>query len=112
MAKTTIILHSDSLGRGSDELGKTMTGSFLRKLWASNKKPDTIIFYNSAVHLLTEKSLVLDALAGLSKAGVDLVACQTCIGFYEIEKKIVVGRIVEMAEIVSILMKSDSVITP
>ena len=112
MMKTTIILHSESLGRGSDELGKTMTGSFLRKLWASDKKPDTIIFYNSAVHLLTDKSSVLDSLSGLSKAGVDLVACQTCIGFYEIEKNIVVGRIVEMQEIVSILMKSDKVITP
>jgi intracellular sulfur oxidation DsrE/DsrF family protein len=105
-------LHSESLGRGSEELGKTMTGSFLRKLWASAKKPDTIIFYNSAVHLLTDKSMVLDALNGLSKAGVDLVACQTCIGYYEIEKHIVLGRIVEMAEIVSILMKSDTVITP
>ena len=112
MMKTTIILHSESLGRGSDELGKTMTGSFLRKLWASDKKPDTIIFYNSAVHLLTNKSSVLDSLSGLSKAGVDLVACQTCIGFYEIEKNIVIGRIVEMQEIVSILMKSDKVITP
>ena len=112
MTKTIILLHSESLGRGSDELGKTMTGSFLRKLLASDKKPDTIIFYNSAVHLLTDKSSVLDALSGLTKAGVDLVACQTCIGFYEIEKKIVVGRIVDMTEIVSILMKSDTVITP
>ncbi len=64
MTKTTMILHSESLGRGSDELGKTMTGAFLRKLWASAKKPDTIIFYNSAVHLLTDKSSVLDALTG------------------------------------------------
>jgi len=112
MSKTAIILHSESLGRGSNELGKTMTGLFLRKLWASAKKPDTIIFYNSAVHLLTDKSSVLDALSGLTKAGVDLVACQACIGFYEIEKKIVVGRIVDMTEVVSILMKSDQVITP
>lgn len=111
MTKTTIILHSEALGRGSDELGKTMIGGFLRKLWASSKKPDTIIFYNSAVHLLTNQSLVLDALTGLSKAGVDLVACQTCIGFYEIEKNLVIGRIVDMQEIVSILMKSDRVIT-
>jgi intracellular sulfur oxidation DsrE/DsrF family protein len=112
MTKTTIILHSESLGRGSDDLGKTMTGVLLRKLWASDKKPDTIIFYNSAVHLLTDKSSVLDALSGLSKAGVDLVICQTCVGFYEIEKKIVVGRIIDMTEVVSILMKSDKVITP
>ena len=112
MTKTTIILHSESLGRESGELGKTMIGSFLRQLWASPKKPDTIIFYNSAVHLLTDSSAVLDALYGLSKAGVDLVACQTCIGFYEIEKKLMIGRIVDMQEIVSILMKSDKVITP
>ncbi|KYK21806.1 response regulator SirA [Thermoplasmatales archaeon SM1-50] len=112
MTKTTIILHSESLGRGNDELGKTMTGAFLRKLWASAKKPDTIIFYNSAVHLLTNRSPVLDALSGLSKSGVDLVACQTCIGFYEIEKKLTIGRIVDMQEIVSILTKSEKVITP
>ncbi len=112
MIKTTIILHSESLGRGSEELGKTMTSSFLLKLWGSDRKPDTIIFYNSAVKLLTEKSPVLDSLTGLSKAGVDLVACQKCIGFYDIEKKIVVGRIVEMTEIISILMKSEKVITP
>jgi intracellular sulfur oxidation DsrE/DsrF family protein len=112
MTRTTVILHSESLGRGSDELGKNMTGAFLRKLWASAKKPDTIIFYNSSVHLLTDKSSVLDALTGLSKAGVEIVACQTCIGLYEIEKKIVIGRIVDMTEIVSILMKSDTVITP
>jgi selenium metabolism protein YedF len=110
--KTTIVLHSETLGSGSDELGKMMMGSFLRKLWASEKKPDTIIFYNSAVHLMTEKSSVLDALSGLSKAGVDLIACQTCVGFYEIEKKLVIGRISEMQELVSILMKSEKVITP
>jgi len=112
MAKTTIVLHSESLGRGSDELGKTLTGSFLRKIWASGKKPDTIIFYNAAVHLLIEKSSVLDALSGLSKAGVDIVACKTCLGFYDIENKIVIGRATDMTEIVSLLMASDTVITP
>jgi len=112
MEKTTILLHSDSLGRGSDELGKTLIGSFLRKLWASETKPDTIIFYNSAVHLLTDTSLVLDALSGLSKAGVDLVACKTCIGYYDIEENLVVGRLSDMQDIVSIIMKSDTVITP
>lgn len=112
MTKTAIILHSEVIGKGNDELGKTMMGGFLRKLWASDKKPETMIFYNSAVNLLTNQSAVLDALSGLSKAGVDLVACQTCIGFYEIEKKLAIGRIIDMQEVVSIIMKSDKVITP
>jgi hypothetical protein len=50
----------------------------------------------------------VDALTG---PGRYLVACQTCIGFFEIEK-IVIGRIVDMTDIVSILTKSDTVITP
>ena len=110
--KTTIILNSESIGKGNDELGKMMMGSFLRKLWASDKKPDTILFYNSAVYLLVEGSAVLDSLHGLSKAGVDLVACRNCIGFFELDKKMVIGRISEMQDVVSILMKSDKVITP
>jgi len=51
-------------------------------------------------------------LTGLSKAGVDLVVCQACIGFYDLEKRLVIGRIVTMQDVVSIFMKSDKVITP
>jgi selenium metabolism protein YedF len=109
---TTIIIKSQFLGIGNDELGNTLMGSFLRKLWASNKKPDKILFYNDGIKLLAEKSAVLDALEGLSKAGVDLVGCTTCVKYYQLDNKIVVGRMGDMVEIVSILMKSDKIITP
>ncbi|MFO7677850.1 MAG: DsrE family protein [Thermoplasmatota archaeon] len=110
--KTTIILHSESLGKGDEKLGKILMASFLRKLWGLQKKPDVMIFYNSAVNLLTDTSSVLDALDALSKDGVDLIGCKTCIGFYNIEQKLSIGRMVDMQEIVSLLMKSDRVITP
>jgi selenium metabolism protein YedF len=109
---TTIIINSQYLGKGNDDLGKTLMGSFLRKLWASDKKPDKIIFYNESIHLLTEKSAVLDALDGLSKAGVDLLACTTCVKHFQLDNKIVVGRMSDMVEIISLLMKSDRIITP
>jgi len=109
--KTTIILNSESLGRGNEKLGKQLMGSFLRKLWASGKKPDMIIFYNSAVKLLAQGSSVLDALDALSKAGVDLVACGTCVEYYKLNDKITVGRVSDMQEIVSIMLKSEKVIT-
>lgn len=108
---TTIIINSQGLGRGDDELGKTVMGSFLRKLWASTIKPDHIIFYNNAVYLLMQKSGVLDALDGLSKAGVDLVACGTCVKFFNLEGKMAVGRVSDMVEIVSLLIKSEKVVT-
>jgi selenium metabolism protein YedF len=107
----TLVIRSEFLGSGSDELGERLMGSFLRKLWAEDAKPATIIFYNSGVKLVAEGSTVLDALTELHAAGVDLVACGTCAGYFEIKDSVRVGRISDMREIVSLLMNSESVIT-
>lgn len=56
-------------------------------------------------------SSVLDALDVLAEAGVDLIACGTCVAFYKLKDKIFVGRISDMLEIVSTLMNSEKVIT-
>lgn len=110
--KTIIILHSEVLGRGDDKLGTMMMGSFLRKLWAHSEKPDAIIFYNTAVRLLLKGSPVLDALTGLADGGVDLIACSTCINFFNVKEEMRIGRIGEMPELVSLLLGSEKVITP
>ena len=110
--KTIIVLNSDILGRGDDKLGAMMMGNFLRKLWAYPVKPDAIIFYNTAVKLLLKGSTVLDALTGLADGGVDLVACSTCINFFNVKEEMRIGRIGEMPEIVSLLLGSEKVITP
>jgi selenium metabolism protein YedF len=107
----TLVIRSEFLGSGSDELGERLMGSFLRKLWAEDTKPDTIIFYNSGVKLVAEKSTVLDALTELHAAGVDLVACGTCASYFEIKDRIKIGRVSDMREIVSLLMSSESVVT-
>ena len=110
--KTAIILKGETLGDGDDLLGKQLMGSFLRKLWNSKEKPDSILFYNSAVRLLASGSVVLDALEGLSNAGVDLVACGTCVGFYRLGDTMKTGRVSDMQEIVGILLQAEKVVTP
>jgi len=110
--KTTILLNSETLGRGDDELGKKLIGSFLSKIWMLDEKPDAIIFYNSAVKLLSKDSSALDALISISESGVDLIACGTCVGVFNLEGKLAVGRVSDMLEIVRILTKSEKVITP
>jgi selenium metabolism protein YedF len=107
----TFILNSETMGQGNDKVGKKLIGNFLRKLWASNTKPTTIIFYNSAVKLLAEGSPCLDAIDAVSNAGVDLVACGTCVGVYDLEDKLKYGRVSDMQSIVNIMMTSDKVIT-
>jgi selenium metabolism protein YedF len=108
---TTVVVNRDTLGHGSDELGQALVGNFLRKLWASEQHPAAIVFYNSGVRLLSAGSAVLDALDGLARGGVDLIACGTCVRFYGLEERMAAGRVSDMQEIVSRLMESDRVIT-
>ena len=109
--KTTVVIHSDAMGREDDELGKRLTGAFLRKLQIMDRKPDTIIFYNSAVKLTAEGSTVLDALQELEKAGVELLACGTCVQFFDLDDRVAAGRVSNMMEIATTLMESDKVVT-
>jgi hypothetical protein len=54
--KTVMVIGSSSLGSGDDELGVRLMEAFLRKVWASEMKPDAMLFYNSAVTLLAQQS--------------------------------------------------------
>lgn len=105
-----VVLSSQYMGRGSDKLGQKLMGSFLRKLWASENKPDVMLFYNSAVLLLAEGSAVLDALTGLSDDGVELVACGTCCQHFDISDRLEAGRISDMEEIVETMLTAEIVI--
>lgn len=109
--KKTIIITNEVMGNGPEELGKTIMGYFLRKLAAEENKPQTIVFYTAGVKLLAKGSPVLDAIDALSKAGIDLIACGTCVNYYKLADKIEPERISDMPTIISTLTKSDSVIT-
>lgn len=105
------ILNSNLFGVGDKQLGEKLMGAFLKKIWARDEKPEAIIFYNSAVKLLAKESMVLDVLDGLYVAGVELLACGTCIDYYDLKDKMVVGHVSNMEEIVDYMMKAKSVVT-
>lgn len=106
-----IIINSMYMGDGDKDLGTTLIGSFLRALWSKDVKPYAIILYNSGVKLAGPDSVVLDALNGLREAGVDILACGTCIKYYELENLANAVRISNMQEITEIIMKARSIVT-
>ena len=109
--KKTILITSEFLGAGDDELGAMLMGSFLRKLCTREVLPLEIIFYNSAVKLLAEGSTVLDAIERLSKKGVGLTACGTCVNHFGLADKMEPVNIGDMAGIIFELMSSEHVVT-
>ena len=109
--KRTIVINSEFLGKGSDELGQKLMLSFLRTLLTLERKPDKMIFYNSGVKLLAEGTPTLEILNELNRVGVRLVACGTCVGFFKLDDKISKERISNMQEIATQLLELASVVT-
>lgn len=108
---TVVVLNADSMGRGDDALGAKLVGSFLRTLTTVDPKPEAIVFYNGAVKLLGPGSALLEPLRQLEDAGVDLLACLTCLEFHALTGKIAVGHVSNMREIVQRTMAAAKVIT-
>ncbi|MBC8213876.1 MAG: sulfurtransferase-like selenium metabolism protein YedF [Candidatus Marinimicrobia bacterium] len=107
----TFIINSEFMGIGDDKLGAKLTISFFRKLGLLNQQPDFILLYNSGVKLMSKDSPILNELQILFNNGVEILGCGTCITSYKLDEKINVGQISTMHDIVSVMTKSDSVIT-
>jgi selenium metabolism protein YedF len=108
---TVVILNGESMGRGDDVLGAKLVASFLRTLGAVDPKPEALVFYNAAVKLLGRGSGSLDALRALDDAGVDLLACVTCLEFFQLTDALAVGHVSNMREIVQRTLGASKVIT-
>ena len=106
-----IIVNADHMGRGDEELGAKLLANFLRTLAAIDPKPDAIVFYNSAVKVLGPASASVESLKQLEDAGVDLLACITCLEFFALTEKIQVGHVSNMREIGQLLMAAEKVVT-
>ena len=105
-----LFIDSDSLGRGSEELGKILMRSLLQTLEQMEPRPKTIIFLNSGVKLACEGSEVLEDLQEFSKKGVEILSCGTCLDYFGIKKKLLVGKVSNMFEILNSFASAGKVI--
>ena len=106
----TVFVDSDSLGRGSEELGNILMRSFMHTLGESAVKPGKIIFINSGVKLACEGSEVLEDLRQFSLEGTEILSCGTCLDYFGLKEKLKVGRISNMYEILNSLAQAGKVI--
>ncbi len=105
-----VLVPSDGMGRGDDELGGILIRSFLHTLEEVEPLPDTIIFLNAGVKLTVEGSLVVEDLEALEERGVEILACGTCLGHFGLKDKIVVGQVSNMYSIAEALLGAGSVV--
>lgn len=107
-----IVISSDQMGRGSEELGKTLLKGFLYAVTQQDELPKTMLFYNSGVYMTCEDSPSLEDLKSLEAQGVTIMSCGTCLNYYGMTEKLKVGSVTNMYDIVETMEKADSLIKP
>lgn len=108
--ETAIIISSDKLGSGDDKLGEALMKSYLFALSESSNLPTNLVFLNGGVKLVVEESPCLESIEKLSKEGVNILSCGTCLDFYGLKEKLAIGEITNMYTIVELMNKSQNTI--
>ena len=107
---TLLLIASNSLGRGDEELGDILMRSFIHTLGEVTPKPNRIIFINSGVKLVAKGSEVIDDLHALKDQGIEILACGTCLGYYNLKEAVEVGQVSNMYDITSALLQAGKII--
>ena len=105
-------VDSETMGRGSDELGQLLMKSFLLAVSQLPRLPRTVLFYNGGAKLTVEGSESLEDLRNMEAQGVEILTCGTCLNFYGLAEKLAVGGVTNMYAIVEALANAGKVIKP
>ena len=107
-----VAVDTDIMGRGSEELGKTLMKGFLFAVGQLPVPPKTMLFYNGGAKLTTKGSNSLEDLKKLEEQGVEILTCGTCLNYYGLTEKLAVGSVTNMYTIVEKLAGAGKVVKP
>ncbi len=110
--RIVVFIDSETFGRGDDELGRILMKSFVVTLKELTPLPWRVILVNGGVKLVSEASEFVRHFTELENVGVEILACGTCLDFFQLKDRMKAGRISNMYEIVSSLTESTSVLKP
>ena len=107
---TLIQVTQNGMGSGSEELGIKLATNYFKLLDAEGRLPKIIVFYNAGVKLICKNSSALEALQNLEQKGVRMLACKTCLDYFNLLDQVKVGAIGSMPDIITLQADADKVI--
>ena len=109
---TVVVISSDRMGTGNDELGKVLIKGFIFAVTQLDKLPKTMLFYNGGAKLTCEGSESLEDLKELESRGVKILTCGTCLNYYELSDKLAVGEVTNMYDIAEKMAGASLIVSP
>lgn len=107
---SVLLVASDRLGDGPEELGKLLMKNLIISLLEVAEIPDRIFFLNRGIFLTTDGSEVIEALAKLADRGVEIFSCGVCLDFFNAREKLCTGAITNMFTMAESMLGAGSVI--
>ena len=105
-----VAVGSAEPGNGDPRLGRILMKSFLYSLTQLDELPQTVLFFNGGVRMTTEGSESLEDLKALESQGVEILSCGTCLDFYGLKDKLLVGGITNMYVIAQTMAGAGNVV--
>lgn len=107
-----MVVSSDRMGSGNDELGKVLIKGFIFAVTQLDTLPKKMLFYNGGATLTAEGSDSLEDLKSLEAQGVEILTCGTCLDYYHLKEKLAVGSVTNMYAIVEAMAEAGRIIRP
>ena len=107
-----VAVDTDAMGRGSEELGKTLMKGFLFAVGQLPQLPKTMLFYNGGAKLTCEDAPTLEDLKSMEAQGVEILTCGTCLNHYGLTEKLQVGTVTNMYVIAEKMTQASRIVKP
>jgi selenium metabolism protein YedF len=106
-----VFITTETIGTGSDKLGRILMEGFITTLQEQDQVPDRIVFLNSGVKLAVLGSSVLGILEKLADRGCEILVCGTCLDFLGLMDQVAAGRVSNMYDIQKAMLTASNVIS-
>ena len=108
--KIMVLITTDCLGFGDDELGRKLLISFIKTLKEMEDEFWRLVLVNNGVKLTIADSPVLEDLMAYEKEGLTILVCGTCLTHFGLLEAKKVGVTTNMLDIVTAMQLADKVI--
>ncbi|OGR10911.1 MAG: SirA family protein [Desulfobacterales bacterium RIFOXYA12_FULL_46_15] len=108
--KILIMISSQNIGKGDDELGQKLMINFIKTLKEMGNDLWRVVFVNHGVKFATKGSAILDELVELESAGVNILVCGACLTHLKLLEEKKAGETTNMLDIVTSMQLADKII--
>jgi selenium metabolism protein YedF len=108
--KIMVMVSTDRIGYGDDELGQKLMINFIKTLKEMTPDLWCLVFVNNGVKLCVSSSAVLSELQNLQNAKIQILVCGTCLTHFNLLEDKQVGETTNMLDIVVAMQHADKVI--